>query len=198
MKKEELFYRFKKILKYELHSGGWSYSSEVRRACHSYKGPQFCLCIRVLITVCNWSFKGSGSFSGIWRKAHKCSIYSHWYTYTWIENIKNHILSKSNQLKGTAPFLVRVSIPAQTSWPRNKLGRKGFIQLILPHCCWSPKEVRAGTQAGQELGGRSWCRGHGGMFLTGLLLLTCSACFLIEPKAIAQGWRHPQWTLPTW
>ena len=25
--------------------------------------------------------------------------------------------------------LVRVSIPAQTSWPRSKLGRKGFIQL---------------------------------------------------------------------
>jgi len=32
------------------------------------------------------------------------------------------------------------------------LGRKGFIQLTLPHCCSSPKEVRAGTQAGQEAG----------------------------------------------
>jgi hypothetical protein len=30
------------------------------------------------------------------------------------------------------------------------LGRKGFIQLTLPHCCLSPKEVRTGTQAGQE------------------------------------------------
>jgi hypothetical protein len=29
--------------------------------------------------------------------------------------------------------LVKVSIPAQTSWPRSKLGRKGFIQLTLPH-----------------------------------------------------------------
>jgi hypothetical protein len=48
--------------------------------------------------------------------------------------------------------LVRVSIPAQTSWPRSKLGRKGFIQLILPHCCSSPKEVRTGTQAGQRAG----------------------------------------------
>jgi hypothetical protein len=27
--------------------------------------------------------------------------------------------------------LVRVSILAQTSWPRKKLGRKGFIQLTL-------------------------------------------------------------------
>ena len=28
--------------------------------------------------------------------------------------------------------LVRVSIPAQTSRPKSKLGRKGFISLILP------------------------------------------------------------------
>ena len=48
--------------------------------------------------------------------------------------------------------LVRVSIPAQTSRPRSKLGRKGFIQLTFPHCCSSLKEVRTGTQAGQEAG----------------------------------------------
>jgi hypothetical protein len=29
---------------------------------------------------------------------------------------------------------------------------KGFIQLTLPHCCSSPKEVRTETQAGQEAG----------------------------------------------
>jgi hypothetical protein len=48
--------------------------------------------------------------------------------------------------------LQQVSIPAQTSGPSSKLGRKGFIQLTLPHCCSSPKEVRTGTQAGQEAG----------------------------------------------
>jgi hypothetical protein len=48
--------------------------------------------------------------------------------------------------------LVRVSIPAQTSLPRSKLGRKGFIWLTLPYCCSSPKEVRTGTQAGQKEG----------------------------------------------
>jgi hypothetical protein len=54
--------------------------------------------------------------------------------------------------------LVRVSIPAQTSWPRNKLGRKGFIRLTLPYCCSSPrksglelKQVRK-----QELRQRAW------------------------------------------
>jgi hypothetical protein len=35
---------------------------------------------------------------------------------------------------------------------RSKLGRKGFIQHTLSHCCSSPKEVRTGTQAGQEAG----------------------------------------------
>jgi hypothetical protein len=33
----------------------------------------------------------------------------------------------------------------EASW-----GRKGFIQLIFPHCCWSPKQVRTGTQAGHK------------------------------------------------
>jgi hypothetical protein len=36
--------------------------------------------------------------------------------------------------------LVRVSIPAQTSGPRSKLGRKGFIRLTLPYCCSSPRK----------------------------------------------------------
>ena len=31
-------------------------------------------------------------------------------------------------------------------------------------------------------GSRSWCRGHGGMFFTGLLPLACSTCSLIEPR----------------
>jgi hypothetical protein len=32
------------------------------------------------------------------------------------------------------------------------MGRKGFIQLTLPYCFSSPKEVRTGTQAGQKAG----------------------------------------------
>jgi hypothetical protein len=35
---------------------------------------------------------------------------------------------------------------------KKQLGRKGFIQLTLPHCYSSLKEVRTGTQAGQEAG----------------------------------------------
>ena len=47
-------------------------------------------------------------------------------------------------------------------------------------------------------GSRSWCRGHGGMFLTGLLPLACSACFLIELRLPAQRWPRPQGGLPAW
>jgi hypothetical protein len=52
----------------------------------------------------------------------------------------------------TSSCNLRVSIPAQTSTPRSKLRRKGFIQLTFPHYYSSPKEVRTRTQAGQEAG----------------------------------------------
>jgi hypothetical protein len=35
---------------------------------------------------------------------------------------------------------------------KKQFGEKGFIRLTLPYCCSSPKEVRTGTQAGQEAG----------------------------------------------
>jgi hypothetical protein len=48
--------------------------------------------------------------------------------------------------------LVRVCIPAQNAKTKKQIGRKEFIQLTLLCCCSSPKEVRTGTQAGQEAG----------------------------------------------
>jgi hypothetical protein len=47
-------------------------------------------------------------------------------------------------------------------------------------------------------GSRSWCRGHGGMLLTGLLPLPCLACFLIEPRTTSPERHHPQGALPPW
>ena len=54
--------------------------------------------------------------------------------------------------------LVRVSIPAQTSWPRSKLGRKGFIRLTLPYCCSSPRKsgLELKQVRNQELMQRPW------------------------------------------
>jgi hypothetical protein len=38
---------------------------------------------------------------------------------------------------------------------KKQVGKKGFIQLTLPHCSSPLKEVRTGTQTELELGGRS-------------------------------------------
>jgi hypothetical protein len=92
--------------------------------------------------------------------------------------------------------LVRVSILAQTSWPRNKLGRKGFIQLTLSTLLLITKGSQDWNSS--RSGNRSWYRGHGGILLTGLLLLACSACFLIEPKTTSPEMVHPQGDLPPW
>jgi hypothetical protein len=47
-------------------------------------------------------------------------------------------------------------------------------------------------------GNRSWCRGHGGMFLTDLLPLACSACSLIEPtNSTSPGMVPPTMGHPT-
>jgi hypothetical protein len=67
-----------------------------------------------------------------------------------------------------------------------------------PQHCSSLKEVGTGTHTGQEPGGRSWCRSHGGMLLTGLLIMACSACFLIEPRTTSPRMASPTmgWALP--
>jgi hypothetical protein len=46
---------------------------------------------------------------------------------------------------------------------------------------------------------KSWCRGHGGMLLTTLLLRACSAGFLIEPQTTshAVGPTTVGWALPS-
>jgi hypothetical protein len=46
------------------------------------------------------------------------------------------------------------------------LGRKEFIQLTFSHCCSSLKEVRTGTQAGQEAGADAEAM-EGWLFFTG-------------------------------
>jgi hypothetical protein len=59
------------------------------------------------------------------------------------------------------------------------------------------KEVRTGTQAGQEAGADA--EAMEGMFFIGLPHLACSACSLIEPSLLrlpAQRWSHPQGAFP--
>jgi hypothetical protein len=78
----------------------------------------------------------------------------------WILCKNNTCSSSLSHLSSTYPsygsvfvyVLVRVSIPGQNIMTKKQLGRKGFIQLTLLRSCSSPKEVRTGTQAGQEAG----------------------------------------------
>ena len=84
--------------------------------------------------------------------------------------------------------------------PRNKSGRKGFIQLTLFTSLFITKGSRDWISS--RPGSRSWCRGHGGILFTGLPPLACSACFLIKPKTTSprmapttMGWALPPWSL---
>ena len=91
--------------------------------------------------------------------------------------------------------LVRVSIPAQTSWPRSSWGGKGLFSLHLHTAVHHQGSLEWNSS---RSGSRNWCRGHGGMFITSLLPLACSACSLIEPRLPAQRWHYPQGDLPPW
>jgi len=69
---------------------------------------------------------------------------------------------------------------------QKRVGKKGFIQLTLPHHSLPLKESgrnssREGTWK-QELMQRPWR-----VLLTDLLLLVCSSCFIIEAGPPAQG-----------
>ena len=92
----------------------------------------------------------------------------------------------------TTSVLARVSIPAQTSWPRSSWGGKGLFSLhfhIAVHH-WKKSELEL-KQAGQGAGADAEA-------MEGCSLLACSACSLIEPRLPAQSWSHPQGAFPPW
>jgi hypothetical protein len=75
---------------------------------------------------------------------------------------------------------VRVSIPAQNIMTKKQVGEERVCSAYVSTLLFITK--RSQDRNSSRSGSRSWCRGHGGMLLTGLLPLACSACFLIEPK----------------
>ena len=85
----------------------------------------------------------------------------------WIKNWSWDLVSKSGSL------LLWQNIPKIT---RGGKGLCGFcFHITVHHQRKSEQELK------QEPRGRSWCRGYGGALLTDLVLMACSACFLIEP-----------------
>ena len=82
---------------------------------------------------------------------------------------------------------MRVSIAAmkhhdqKASW-----GEKGSFGLyFFLYCCSLSKEVKTGTQTGQDSAGRTWCKGRGGVLLTDLL-----------PLLSYRTHEHQQWAGP--
>ena len=92
--------------------------------------------------------------------------------------------------------LVRVSIPAQNIMIKKQIGEKRVYLAYISTLLFITKGSQDWISSRSE--SRSWCRGHGGMFLTGLLPLACSACFFIESKTTSPGMAPPQWALPAW
>lgn len=68
-----------------------------------------------------------------------------------------------------------------TPWSKRQVGEK---RVYLAYTFVSVHHKR---KSGQESEGRSWCRGHGGVLLTGLLPMACLTCFLIEPRTTSTG-----------
>jgi hypothetical protein len=73
---------------------------------------------------------------------------------------------------------------------KKQVGEERVYSAYTSILLFITKEVRTGTQAGQEAGADAEAM-EGWMFLTGLLALACSACSLIEPKTTSPEMAPP-------
>ena len=78
--------------------------------------------------------------------------------------------------------LVRVSNPGQNIMTKKQFGEKRVYSAYTYTFHIAVDHQRMQDCNSSWSGNRSWCRGHGGMFFTGLLPLAYSACSLIESK----------------
>jgi hypothetical protein len=86
------------------------------------------------------------------------------------------------------PFvLVRFIIALMKHHGQSRLGMKGFVWLMLLRHCLLSTEVKTGTQTGQEPGAGADAEAIERYSLIGLLLVTCSACFLIKAWTTGPG-----------
>ena len=76
--------------------------------------------------------------------------------------------------------LVNVAIPAQNIMTKKQIGEERVYSAYISTFLFITKGSQDWNSS--RSGSRIWCRGHGGMFFTGLLPLPCSACSLKEPQ----------------
>lgn len=60
-----------------------------------------------------------------------------------------------------------------------------------------PLLIIYGNHTGTQCRSDAEAMGGGGCLLMGLLHIACWVCFLREPKTLAQGWNHLQWSGPS-
>lgn len=77
---------------------------------------------------------------------------------------------------------------------KSCLERKGLLTCLSPHLT----VYRNQGKSNQEAGGSNRHRDHGGVLLTSLLSLACSASFVIAPRTTSPGVAPPTmfWDLP--
>ena len=81
--------------------------------------------------------------------------------------------------------------------PKASEGGKGLFSLHFHSTFHHWRKLGQDLKTGKDPEGKSRCRGHGGMLLTDLLPMACSACSLTEPRATSPQWHHPQWSGPS-
>jgi hypothetical protein len=95
-------------------------------------------------------------------------------TYTMISGIPQYLLLGADKGLNQGFYSCTKHHDQEASW-----GGKGLFSL---HFHIAVHHQGSQDWNSSRSGSRSWFRGHGGMLLTGLLPLACSACSLIEPK----------------
>ena len=110
-----------------------------------------------------------------------------------LANSKHWIWART--LSELGSVLVRVSIPGQNIMTKKQVGEERVYTAYTSTLLFITKEVRDGTQAGQEVGADAEAM-EGCSLLACLLSLACSAFSLIEPRLPAQRWSHPQRAFP--
>ena len=71
--------------------------------------------------------------------------------------------------------LVRVSIAVMEHHDKKETEEEKIYLAYISTYSQSLKEARTGSRQGRNLEAVNWCRGHGGVQLTGLLPMACSA-----------------------
>lgn len=70
-----------------------------------------------------------------------------------------------------------------TLWPKER-GRKGSFHSADVSSIF---EESQGREWGREYENRKWSRGHGRVLFPGLLFLTCTVCFVLQPRTSCRG-----------